>query len=131
MILIMTATSQSAATVSEYLSTCDRGLPPGERGRAMMERKLRKYLSWRARLAETEGPGKQNDPTGTNKGAQGTTAISAALLKKDQEKAKRVASRRRVRGGAPDVPGPSRTSLTPTVTAEGDAVNEVTSIAEL
>jgi DNA excision repair protein ERCC-4 len=96
-----------------------------------MERKLRGYLSWRAKLAEVQGPNNQNDRTDTSKDTQGATAISAALLKKDQEKAKRAASRRRVRGGAPDTPGSSRTGATPATTVEDDAVNEVTSIAEL
>jgi len=96
-----------------------------------MERKFRGYLSWRANLAEVQGSNKQNDRTDTSKDAQGTTAISAALLKKDQEKANRAASRRRVRGGAPDIPGSSRTGTTPATTVEEDVVNEVTSIAEL
>jgi DNA excision repair protein ERCC-4 len=97
----------------------------------MMEQKLRRYLSWRAKLAEIEGPSKRNDRTNTSKDTQGTSVISAALLKKDQEKAKRAASRRRVRGGAPDAPGSSKTDVTSAVTVEEDVVNEVTSIAEL
>ena len=97
----------------------------------MMERKLRRYLSWRAKLADIEGTSKQNDRTDTNKDTQGTSAISPALLKKDQEKAKRAASRRRVRGGAPDIPGSNRTGATSTVIMEEDAVNEVANIAEL
>lgn len=125
----MTATSQSAATVSEYLSTCDRNLQPGERGKSMMERKLRGYLSWRAKLAEIQGPNKQDDPQNTSKGPQGTTALSVALLKKDQERAKRAASRRRMRGGAPDVSASTRTGAISADSAEG--VNEVTSITEL
>jgi len=96
-----------------------------------MERKLRGYLSWRARLTEIQGSNKQNHRTDTSKETQGTTTISAALLKKDQEKAKRAASRRRVRGGAPDASVSNRTSSTPVITVEEDAVNEDTSIAEL
>ena len=96
-----------------------------------MERKLRGYLSWRARLAEIQGFGKQTGRTGTSKDAQGTTTISAALLKKDQEKAKRAASRRRVRGGAPNAIGPDRTGETPATTVEEGGVNEDISIAEL
>ena len=96
-----------------------------------MEQKLRRYLSWRAKLAEIEGSNKQNNRANTNKDTQGTSTISAALLKKDQEKAKRAASRRRVRGGAPDAPGPSRTDATHVVIVEENEVNEVTSIAEL
>ena len=126
----MTATSQSAATVSEYLSTFDRNLQPGERGRAMMERKLQGYLSWRAKLAEIQGLNKQNDQPGI-KDTRGNTAISAALMKKDQEKANRAANRRRVRGGAPDVPGSTRASAT-SATALGEEANgEITSISEL
>lgn len=126
----MTATSQSAATVSEYLSTLDQNLQPGERGRAMMERKLRGYLSWRAKLADIQGSNKRNDRP-ENKGAQATTPISAALMKKDQEKAKRAANRRRVRGGAPDASRSTRTDATSVITVEEDAVSEITSIAEL
>ena len=96
-----------------------------------MERKLRGYLSWRAKLSEIQGPKKQNSRTDTSKDAQGTTAISAALLKKDQEKAKRAANRRRVRGGAPDSSVSNRTGAMPAITGEEDAVNEDTSIAEL
>ena len=96
-----------------------------------MERKLRKYLSWRAKLAELEGSNKQNYRADARKDTQGTSAISAALLRKDQEKEKRAANRRRVRGGAPDAPGSSRTGVASPVTVEEDGVNEVTSIAEL
>ena len=96
-----------------------------------MEWKLRGYLLWRARLAEIQGSNTQNDRTGTGKGAQGTTTISAALLKKDQEKAKRAANRRRVRGGAPDTSGSNRTGATSPTTVEEGTVDEVTSIAEL
>lgn len=127
----MTATSQSAATVSEYLSTFDRNREPGERGRTMMERKLRKYLLWRAKLAEIQGSNGQSDRPDTSKNPQGKTAISAALSKKDQEKAKRAANRRRVRGGAPDASAPTRKGATSGPAAEEDMVNEVTSIAEL
>lgn len=126
----MTATSQSAAMVSEYLSTFDRNLQSGERGRAMMEQKLRGYLSWRAKLAEVQGSSKKKDQPET-KGVQGTTSISAALMKKDQEKVKRAANRRRVRGGAPDPSGSTRIDATSTTIVEGDTVNEITSIAEL
>ena len=96
-----------------------------------MERKLRGYLSWRARLAETHGSNKQNCRTDTNKDTQGTTTVSAALLKKDQERAKRAASRRRVRGGAPDASVSNRTGSTPVITVEEDEANEDTSIVEL
>jgi len=96
----------------------------------MMERKLRGYLSWRAKLTEIQGT-KQNCRTVTSKDTQGTTTISAALQKKDQEKAKRAASRRRVRGGAPDVSVSNRTGAVPVITVEEDTVNEDTSIAEL
>lgn len=97
----------------------------------MMERKLRGYLVWRAKLAEIQGPSKQGDRTDTSKNTQGSTALSAALLKKDLEKAKRAANRRRVRGGAPDTAGSNRTGKTSGTTVEEGIVNEVTSIAEL
>ena len=96
-----------------------------------MERKLRGYLSWRAKLTETQGSNKKKSRTDTSKDTQGTTSISAALLKKDQEKAKRAASRRRVRGGAPDAPVSNRTGATSVIIVEEDEVNEDARIAEL
>lgn len=95
-----------------------------------MERKLRKYLSWRAQLARIKGSNKQNDPGDTNKDTQRSSAVSLALQKKDQEKAKRAASRRRVRGGAPEAPGSNRSGVT-SVPVEDNMVNDVTTIAEL
>lgn len=92
-----------------------------------MERKLRGYLSWRARLAEIQSPNKQDNRPETKE----TAGISAALLKKDQEKAKRAANRRRVRGGAPDVPESTRASATSAAAVEEDAVGEITNITEL
>ena len=97
----------------------------------MMERKLRRYLSWRAKLAEIECSNKQNSRAVTSKDMRETSTISAALLKKDQEKARRAANRRRVRGGAPDAPEPNRAGVISTVTVDEGAANEVTSIAEL
>jgi DNA excision repair protein ERCC-4 len=96
----------------------------------MMERKLRGYLSWKATLAEIQGLNKQNGRPEI-KDAQGATAISAALMKKDQEKAKRAANRRRVRGGVPDVSESTRASTASVTAVEADAVGEITSITEL
>lgn len=95
-----------------------------------MERKLRGYLSWRTKLAEIQGSNKQSDRPEI-KDAQGSTAISAALMKKDQEKAKRAANRRRVRGGAPEISRPIRAGATSPTPVEEETVNEITSIAEL
>ena len=95
-----------------------------------MERKLRKYLSWRAQLARIESSNKRNDPADTNKDTQRPSAVSPALQKKDQEKEKRATSRRRVRGGAPEAPRSSGLGVTSTPVEE-DAVNEATAMAEL
>lgn len=95
-----------------------------------MERKLREYLSWRAKLAEIQSSDKQNNRPEI-KDTRGTTTISAALMKKDQEKEKRAANRRRVRGGAPDVPRSTSAGGTSATGVEEDAVDEITNIAEL
>lgn len=78
----------------------------GERGRKMMESKLRRYLYWKGRFAnQKNGKGEAQmrpeksapQPSGSN----GSAGVSEALQKKDKERAARSANRRRIRGGAP------------------------------
>jgi DNA excision repair protein ERCC-4 len=79
----------------------------------MMEDKLRVYLWWKGKLNERKQDGKapfqlpdaagrrQNDEAGRL--YSGDDGISEALKRKDKERAERSASRRRVRGGAPNL----------------------------
>ncbi|KAI9572539.1 hypothetical protein HD554DRAFT_2202904 [Boletus coccyginus] len=105
-VLVMTSSSQSSALVSEFLSKMNVDAPKGERGRKMMESKLRRYLYWRGRLA-SQKDGKSGTQAQTEKsapqasGSTGSSGVSEALQRKDKERAARSANRRRIRGGAP------------------------------
>lgn len=104
MVLIMTATSRTATTISEYLSTLDPDEPLGVQGRPMMEKKLRRYLWWKAKLDEYKGKTKRSGNANfrLNHKAKGADdGMSEAMKKKDKERIERTASRRRVRGAAP------------------------------
>jgi hypothetical protein len=72
---------------------------PGQRGRKILEDKLRLYLYWKARLSARAA----NQPPSANshQSSLGDDELDPALRKKDRDKADRAASRRRVRGGAP------------------------------
>jgi DNA excision repair protein ERCC-4 len=92
---------------------------PGQHGRKMLEKKLRRYLYWKARLsarsAESQPPSANNN---NRQSPPGDDEISPALRKKDRDKAERAASRRRVRGGAPSAvnvrtQGPEQASAAP------------------
>ena len=74
---------------------------PGQRGRKMLEDKLRLYLYWKARLSARSA---ENQPPSVNNRQSspgGDEELDPALRKKDRDKAERAANRRRVRGGAP------------------------------
>ncbi|KAG6373235.1 hypothetical protein JVT61DRAFT_6861 [Boletus reticuloceps] len=112
-VLVMTSSPQSSALVSEFLSKMDVDAPKGQRGRKMMEPKLRRYLYWKGRLA-SQKDGKGGTPMQTEKtapqvsGSTGSAGVSEALQKKDRERAGRGVNRRRVRGGAPSSTAPSK-----------------------
>jgi DNA excision repair protein ERCC-4 len=105
-VLVMTSSSQSSALVSEFLSKMNIDAPKGERGRMMMESKLRRYLYWKSRLASQKN-GKSGTPAQTEKpvpqtfGSTGSAGVSEGLQRKDKERVARSANRRRIRGGAP------------------------------
>ncbi|KAI9511512.1 hypothetical protein F5148DRAFT_1171066 [Russula earlei] len=100
-VLVMTSSTQTSSLLSEYLASMDPDAPPGQRGRQMLEDKLRLYLYWKARLSarasENQQPSASNTP--------GNDELNPALRKKDRDRAERAASRRRVRGGAPSTVG--------------------------
>jgi len=123
-VLVMTSSPQSSALISEFLSKMSVDAPKGQRGRKMMESKLRRYLYWRGRLASQKN-GKDGTQVQTGKSAPqasgnaGSSGVSEALQRKDKERAARSANRRRTRGGAPS----STTSSKP---KEGPKPGEVT-----
>ncbi|KAA1477388.1 hypothetical protein DENSPDRAFT_933679 [Dentipellis sp. KUC8613] len=105
-VLVMTSSPRSSNLVSEYLAAMDPSAPPGQQGRKMMMDKLGLYLWWKARLGERPPDGRAPFPLpesnrNRDDGPVLDEGISEALKKKDREKRDRVASRRRVRGGAP------------------------------
>jgi DNA excision repair protein ERCC-4 len=76
--------------------------PPGQRGRRLLEDKLRLYLYWKSRLA-TRSAETQPPSTTIREDPPGEDELNPALRKKDRERAERAASRRRIRGGAPSI----------------------------
>lgn len=97
--------------------------PKGQRGRKMMESKLRGYLYWKGRLASQKNgksgtPVQREKPAPQTSGNTSSAGMSEALQKKDKERAARSANRRRIRGGAPS-------STTPNKPKEGSKPEEV------
>ncbi|EPQ51671.1 hypothetical protein GLOTRDRAFT_117975 [Gloeophyllum trabeum ATCC 11539] len=104
-VLIMTSSTRTSNLITEYLESMDTDAPSGQKGRRMMERKLRLYLWWKSKLSDRKQDGKPGfglpDRVGdrlTDDAADGE--VSEALKKKDRERRERQQSRRRVRGGA-------------------------------
>lgn len=143
----MTSSSRTASLVSEFLGRMDNSAPPGQRGRKMLERRLRLYLWWKAKLGEKEKDSKgkatfhmPQQPKDFDKGKR--DEISEALKKKDAQAREKAASRRRVRGGGPPTAGPSRQSTNTTpgpssstaqeeIKGTGEMMDEAEDIAEL
>ncbi|KAI0292750.1 hypothetical protein BC826DRAFT_1092024 [Russula brevipes] len=106
-VLVMTSSTQTSSLLSEYLASMDPDAQPGQRGRQMLEGKLRRYLYWKARLAARSAEGQPSSATTTNRQSPPVDdELNPALRKKDRDRAERAASRRRVRGGAHRI-GPS------------------------
>lgn len=117
MVLVMTASTQTSSLLGEYLASMDYDALPGQRGRKMLEKKLRRYLYWKARLSARSA---ESQPPSANRrqSPPRNDEISPALRKKDRDNAERAASRRRVRGGAPGTvkvreQGPDQVSVAP------------------
>lgn len=104
--LVMTSSTHTANTVSEFLARLDPEAEPGAQGRSMLEEKLRVYLWWKSKLSNEKKrdgvrPGfsaPRNDNWDQKQGGEGE--ISEALKRKDKERRERQVGRRRVRGGA-------------------------------
>jgi DNA excision repair protein ERCC-4 len=112
--LIMCSSTSTATTITDFLKSIDRTRNKGEWGRQMMMRKLRSWVYQKARASAnstaTATSGSSSSQQGTGKAAATPAAgaaagddddgLSEALKKKDREKAARMGSRRRIRGGA-------------------------------
>ena len=136
-VLVMTSSPFTSDLIGEFLSTMDADAPRGSQGRTMMLQKLRRYLWWKSKLNE-EKPS-QPEPPNPTKGVGGGTqhndasGLSEAMKKKDKEKAQRLASRRRVRGGAVPSSGASGSTRTVHSEAGNNAIerNESAALAAL
>ncbi|KAG6830412.1 hypothetical protein H0H87_008195 [Tephrocybe sp. NHM501043] len=138
-VLVMTSSTRTCTVLTEFLATIDHGAPPGSKGRNMMLRKLKLYLWWKTKLAERKQNAKSNSavPDAAVRSASGleklyneNDAVSEALKKKDKEKVDRVASRRRVRGGAPAPASSKRDTTSSNNTAPELAMGEIRTEAE-
>lgn len=106
----------------------------------MMLRKLRLYLWWKGKLSERKRDGRtafahpesgKRASDGSRNQYGGGEDISAALKKKDKERAERSAGRRRVRGGAPAASSNTRVKVEAQDTAIIDIVDDAGQFAEL
>lgn len=116
----MCSSQRTCDALSEYLATMDRSAPPHERGKKMMERRLRLYLWWKGKLSANAKEGKapfpmpqpKNDDDRTSAGGGGGGALaqelSEALRRKDAARKEKALSRRRMRGGAAGSAGASQ-----------------------
>ncbi|KAL5529182.1 hypothetical protein ACEPAG_5156 [Sanghuangporus baumii] len=113
-VLVMCSSPRSCELLSEYLSVLNRRSKKSEWGRRMMERRLRLYLWWKAKLNANRKEGLGTKPmTGqratregssqgtSNTNGRGDDGISEALKKKDALRKEQSMNRRRTRGGAP------------------------------
>jgi len=133
----MCNSERTATLIRDYLSTLDQNAPRGQKGRKIMERRLRNYLFWKGRL--TNSGGKSQREVGQSVSAPRTPATddqpSEALRRKDALKKERLGSRRRMRGGPPGGAPSERTQEPETRTGAmgGESVmqHEAEQLAEL
>ncbi|KAG5719298.1 DNA repair protein rad16 [Termitomyces sp. T112] len=138
-VLVMTSSTRTCSVLTNFLSTMDHDAPPGSKGRRMMLRKLRLYLSWKTKLAKQKHDGKSHvsfpnlsarDDDEIKKFSNESDNVSEALKKKDQEKANRVANRRRIRGGAPTTTQAGRDTGASKRAPQDSALGEIQTEAE-
>jgi DNA excision repair protein ERCC-4 len=106
-VLIMCSSDRTSNLVQDFLSTMDPMAAPGTKGRKLMEKKLRSYLFWKGKLG-SEGKAASNSDPAKPPGVE-LAGISDALKKKDARNKERQGSRRRTRGGPPNLNATSRT----------------------
>lgn len=96
-----------------------------------MERRLREYLHWKARLHERGKPGAARSKQGAG-GEKVGEGLSEAMKRKDAARANRAANRRRVRGGGPASTGRSEGAKEDGAMGQaGEIVDESDSVANL
>ena len=146
-ILVLCSSQRTCDVLAEYLACYDRTKEKGERGRKMMERRLRRYLGWKGgignfregarptfRTSTLAPPNLDTTPTGSDGSTSATPrtstyAVSEALRKKDEEKRRRNMNRRRIRGGAP---GAVKREETPALSGIGStAANDAQADTEM
>jgi len=110
-VLVMCNSERTATLIRDYLSMLDQNAPRGQKGRKVMEQRLRSYLFWKGRL--TDSGGKSQREVGQSVSAPETPVTgdqpSEALRRKDALRKERQGNRRRVRGGPPGVKPSERT----------------------
>ncbi|KZT25479.1 hypothetical protein NEOLEDRAFT_1178275 [Neolentinus lepideus HHB14362 ss-1] len=139
-VLIMTSSMRTSNLVTEYLESMDTNAPAGQKGRKMMQKKLRLYLWWKSKLSERKREGrsafKLPHKVGNALNGEDETqddGVSEALKKKDGERRERQQSRRRVRGGAANASMSTRVKDRKNgdaVVGEGQMKDEADDIAE-
>ena len=105
----MCSSERTCTLVREFLTTMDGNAPPGQKGRILLENRLRSYLFWKGKLGKqgkdsdirTKDLGNSGGPSTSNVGNVPESGVSEALRRKDARNKERQGSRRRVRGGAP------------------------------
>jgi DNA excision repair protein ERCC-4 len=138
-VLIMTSSTISANLIGEFLSGMDPDAPRGSQGRQIMLSKLRKYLWWKSKLEDEKQAGKpsttlsgklKDSGDANQREEDASEGLSEALKKKDREKAQRLASRRRMRGGAPSSVPPTSVKSHGTPSQVGNMANRASQQAE-
>ena len=95
-VLVMTASERTAGLVSDFLARMDARAPFGQRAHKRLERRLKLYLWWKAKLAQREQAGRRAFAMPERpKDFARKDGVSDALRKKDEQLRERAASRRR------------------------------------
>ena len=102
----MVSSQKTCDQLRDFLDRRDPSKPVGEQGHRLMERRLREYLRWKARLNEgdkvnSRATGQSRKQNQLSSDAVEDTGLSEAMKRKDAARQHRAANRRRVRGGAP------------------------------
>ncbi|GJE89027.1 DNA repair protein [Phanerochaete sordida] len=101
-VLIMTSSIRSAQLLREFLGQIDPSAEKGAQGRKLMEENMRSYLARQAMKKAMQNRTLTNSSGALTPSTNGKPSeVSEALKRKDREREARIASRRRIRGGAP------------------------------
>ncbi|KAH7103448.1 hypothetical protein BKA62DRAFT_696946 [Auriculariales sp. MPI-PUGE-AT-0066] len=147
-VLVMCSSQRTCDQLNEYFNRLDPSASKEKKGHRMMERRLRDYIRWKARLNERDRKrptGKEGPSSGSNLASKNgaESGMSEAMKRKDAARQFRAANRRRIRGGAPggpassSQPGSSHDALQPNrgtdamgaLAAAGEMLDESNSLA--